>query len=93
MVFSNIPWTQVVLAICAGIGTIIALITIFHKLATAALEKAVSEIREDLKQISNLVESLNVKVSVQNGRIGKLESYNQVSEWMFKYLKEYKENL
>jgi hypothetical protein len=73
-IISNIPWTQVVIAVCAAIGTLIALITIFHKLATLALTKAVGEIRRDLRRIRHMVSSLNKKVTVQNGRIGKLES-------------------
>lgn len=77
-IISNIPWTQVVIAVCAAIGTLIALITIFHKLATMALTKAVAEIRKDLRRIRHMVSSLNKKVQIQNGRISKLEAEEEV---------------
>lgn len=93
MIFSNIPWTQVVLACCAAVGTLIALITIFHKLATAALERAVTDIKEDLKGIATIVTSLDNKVGLQNGRIGRLEDWRiehtRHSERMFDFIKQH----
>ena len=93
MIFSNIPWTQVVLACCAAVGTLIALITIFHKLATAALERAVTEIKDDLREIFNSVSALNDKVGIQNGRITRLEDWRiehtRHSERMFDFIKQH----
>lgn len=46
MVFTNIPWTQVVLAGCASTMAIIALITIMWKMATF-----ISDLRKDVNLV------------------------------------------
>jgi len=45
MIFTNIPWTQAVLALCALIATILTLCTLLWKALSASMKNEIHEIK------------------------------------------------